>query len=175
MPVQEKVPIGGQLCQDKVSANLLDHEDLQLNQFQLDKLWQLFVHIGKVWGNQTNDSENIKSSWLEFIKAKTSSQPLYTGEYANAVMVVQELEEMYQESAYEKLFLSSNIPDGPPLTRLAHCKTYVVNEFIRVQVVAGGFKGFEAPASLNYKGYVGGSRYNLTPRVRAYPAKKGDQ
>lgn len=174
MPAQPLKTIGGSLCQDKVLSTLLDHEDTQLTQFQLDKLWQLFVRIGEVWGNQQDSSEAIRSSWLEFIRAKTTSQPIYTGEYANAVMVIQELEEMYQENAFEKLFLNHGIPEGPPVTRIAHCKTYVVNEFIRVQIVAGGFKGFNAPSSLNYKGYVGGSRYNLTPRVRSYPDTKGE-
>ncbi len=77
------------------------------------------------------------------------------------------------EDAFRRLFLENGIPDGPPTTRLAHAKTYVIDEFIRVQVVASGFKGFAQPASLNYKGYVGGSRYIETPRVRAYQPKGG--
>ena len=72
------------------------------------------------------------------------------------------------DEAYRQLFLQNGIPAGPPVTRLAHAKRYVIDELIRVQVVAGGFKGFVSPSPANYNGYVGGSRYNRLPRVVAY-------
>ena len=55
------------------------------------------------------------------------------------------------------LFLENDIPEGPPETRLAHAKKFVIDEFIRVNVVASGFKSFAAPDNngKNYKGYLG--------------------
>ena len=169
--------IGGEICHGQVAATLIDHEDKLLSLQERDALWDIFIEIGRLWENLPDDSVNVKSSCLEFIQAKTEYEPSYAGEYANAIAVVQELVQMYgHEEAFERLFLDNGIPDGPPTTRLAHAKRYVIDEFIRVQVVAGGFKGFVQPGSLNYKGYVGGSRYNLTPRVRDYEpdAKSGN-
>jgi hypothetical protein len=166
--------IGGQVCHLQVPATLIDPEDNLLTFREREKLWGIFIEIGQAWENMGDKSANVKSSWLEFIHAKTAQQPSYVGEYANAIAVVQELETMYgREQAFQKLFFDSGIPDGPPTTRLAHAKVYVINEFIRMQVVAGGFKGFVKPTALNYKGYVGGSRYNLESRVRDYePANR---
>lgn len=161
--------IGGQVCQDKVLATLIDPEDHHLTALQKEQLWEIFVEIGRAWQNLDDDSASVKSSWLEFVHAKTSQEPSYVGEYANAIAVVQELIQMYgRGEAFNKLFFANGIPDGPPTTRVAHAKVYVINEFIRMQVVAGGFKGFVQPSALNYKGYIGGSRYNLQARVRAY-------
>jgi len=162
-------PIGGEISHATVAATLLDNEDRLLRQPEIDRLWEIFVEIGRSWGNMKGDSTSIKSSWREFIQAKIDDPPSYVGEYKNCISVVQELVGLYgMEEAFRRLFLDNGIPDGPPTTRLAHAKRYVIDEFIRVQVVAGGFKGFVQPGPLNYNGYVGGSRYNLTPRVRAY-------
>jgi len=161
--------IGGTLSRVAVAATLLDPEAQTLSHADRERLWELFVEIGRCWGNLGDDSASVKSSWLEFIEAKTQSPPSYIGEYRNAVTVLQELVELYgRDKAYALLLLRSGIPDGPPTTRLAHLKRYVVDEFIRVQVVASGFKGFGKPAPLNYRGFVGGSRYNRLPRVTAW-------
>lgn len=161
--------IGGPISHGSVAANLLDHEDAALGPGEIDALWRIFVEIGRCWENLTDDSVSVKSSWREFIHAKTHDSPSYVGEYKNCIAVVQELVAIYgHDDAFQRLFLNNGIPEGPPTTRLAHAKQYVIDEFIRVQVVAGGFKGFVIPSPLNYKGYVGGSRYNLTSRVRAY-------
>lgn len=166
---QQGALIGGTVCHLPVAATLIDPEDSHLTALQKEQLWDIFVEIGHAWQNMDDDSANVKSSWLEFIHAKTHQQPCYVGEYANAIAVVQELVDMYgRERAFEKLFFENGIPEGPPTTRVAHAKKYVIDEFIRVQIVAGGFKGFIQPASLNYKGFIGGSRYNMSARVRAY-------
>ncbi len=166
---QAKSLIGGTVCHCPEASTLIDHEDKVLTKQHHDFLWDVFVEIGRCWGNMENDSASIKSSWREFIVAKTEDEPSYVGEYANAVGVIQELVHMYgRDDAFRRFLLESGVPDGPPTTRLAHAKRYVIDEFIRVQVVAGGFKGFVKPSSLNHKGYVGGSRYNRLPRVRAY-------
>jgi hypothetical protein len=161
--------IGGPISKGAVAATLLDHEDHVLTAAQRESLWEIFVEIGRCWGNFDDDSASIHSSWAEFIEAKTQSPPSYIGEYANAVVVVQELVLMYgKDQAFTQLFLHSGVPDGPPTTRLAHVKRYVIDEFIRVQIVAGGFKGFVTPSPINYNGYIGGSRYNRLSRVTPY-------
>ncbi len=159
-------PIGGDFCHAPLDPRLLPREGQNLTQHERDELWRLFVEIGRCWNNVIHDSANLKSSWLEFVEAKTAQDPNYTAEYSNAVSVVQELIEIYGESnAYTLLFLRNGIPEGPPMTRLAHAKRYVVDEFIRVNIIASGHKSF---GGRNYKGYLGGSRYNRLPRVRAY-------
>ena len=58
------------------------------------------------------------------------------------------------------------------MTRLAHAKRYVINEFIIMQVMASGFKHF---GGKNYAGYVKGSRYNEIPLVREYVPIAGEK
>ena len=61
-------------------------------------------------------------------------------------------------------------------TRLAHAKHFVVDEFIRVQIVAGGFKNFIRPHEtdirpeniVNYNGFIAGSRFNRIKPARSY-------
>lgn len=166
--------IGGEISQDTVVATLLDHEDNLLGSPEIDMLWDIFIEIGRCWDNLPDDSVSVKSSWREFIQTKITDPPNYIGEFKNCLSVVQELIGIYgRENAFRRLFFENGVPDGPPITRLAHAKHYVIDEFIRVQIVAGGFKGFAQPRSLNFKGYVGGSRYNMTPRIRAYQSKTG--
>lgn len=165
----DAAPIGGVICQQQVAATLLDQEDETLTETSKRALWDIFVEIGRCWGNLPDDSISVKSSWLEFVHAKTDDEPSYVGEYVNAIAVMQELIEMYgAEHAFTLLFLRNGIAPSAPTTRLAHAKRYVVDEFIKVQIVAGGFRGFGSPHPLNYAGYIGGSRYNRLPRVRAY-------
>ena len=158
--------LGGEYCNTEVPADLLPGDLQQLTAHELDVLWRLFQSIGRTWKDTRSDSINISSDWREFIHAKTSVAPSYTGEYSNAVSCVSELILMYgEEEAYRKLFLDHGMPNpkAPPLTRVAHLKVYVVNEFIRVQVAKEGFKSWQGS---NYKGYIGGSRFNRKPRAR---------
>lgn len=177
-------PIGGDLSNGKVDATLIDPEDQILTALTREKLWEIFVQIGVAWGNVPENSAGLRSSWLEFIEAKTQQPPSYVGEYANAVAVMQELVEIYgPDQAYSQLFFATGAADGPALTRLAHLKKYVVNEFIRVQITASGFRGFADETMteksifsirrpLNYTGFLRGSRYNERPQARLYkPAK----
>lgn len=163
--------IGGPFCRGVVPAELLDHEDSVLSAATVEGLWNIFVEIGRCWNNLDDDSAGVRSSWLEFIHAKTTQPPSYVGEYCNAVSVVQELQELYGSSAFVLLFLKSGVPEGPPTTRLAHAKRYVVDEFIRMQIVASGFRGFVKPRSYNYNGFIRGSRFNERPRARMYEPK----
>lgn len=175
-PLEEhtKKLIGSDYCKAHLDPRLLVSQGQPLTPYERNRLWEIFQQIGLCWKNlyyKNKDSSNLKSSWLEFIEAKTSNDPSYAGEYSNAVLVVDELIEMYgKEKAYQHLFLRNGIPDGPPTTRLAHAKRYVIDEFIRVNIIASGFKSF---GGKNYKGYVGGSRYNIRARVRDYKPKGG--
>ena len=200
-------------CQAKLDPDLLPSKGRELTQYEREALWRIFQAIGSMWKNLHSsalDSANLKSSWLEFIEAKTHFEPSYVAEYSNAVLVVDELIETYCEGdrsgfstpkgsltggdwekfwkfsrpAFEKLFLDNGIPKNkPPTTRLAHAKRFVIDEFIRVNIVASGFRsfrpdkdvdaaseqaGFDGGPGRNYKGYIGGSRYNLKARVRHY-------
>lgn len=174
MTTEKTNPIGGPVCSEKLPAGLIFAEGQELTHSNKEALWEIFQAIGVNWSNTIWDSNNQRSSWYEMIMAKTQNAPNYTGEYVNAIYVINELKAMYGEGvAYKKLFFESGIDnDAPPTTRLAHCKVYVVNEFIRMQVMAGGFKSwgnkYGGQSALNYKGFLGGTRYNLRPRVRPF-------
>jgi len=166
--------IGGDFCKDPLDATLLPGDGQALTDAERECLWGLFQAIGNAWDDVRNEN-NLRSSWLEFIEAKTTAAPSYAAEYSNAVGVVKELVEIHgAENAYALLFFRSGVsPSEPPLTRLAHAKRYVVDEFIRVNIIASGFKAF---GGRNYKGYIAGSRYNRFPKVRAEkPRTEGDE
>lgn len=166
--------IGGSVCQEKLSASLIFAEGQQLTHQNKEALWELFEAIGENWSNTIYNSNNQRSSWYEMLKAKTENAPNYTGEYVNAIYVLHELYALYgKKEAFYKLFFESGIAhDEPPTTRLAHCKVFVVNEFIRMQITAGGFKSwgtkYGGEQARNYHGFLGGTRYNRVSRVRAY-------
>lgn len=186
--------IGGDICRQPLASQLLAAEPRKLTRAEIDGLWRIFVAIGTVWKNTVFDSGGLKSSWLEFLIAKTMTRPSYVAEYVNALEVVAELIKIYgEQSAFENLFLDNGGPlddKGNPLakslfkdnipikldTRLAHAKHFVVDEFIRVQVVAGGFRNFIQPHeteirpenNVNYNGFIAGSRFNRIKPVRSY-------
>ncbi|NMH89914.1 hypothetical protein [Flavivirga algicola] len=170
----ELTSIGGAVCNETLSAGLIFAEGQSLTHQNKEALWEIFEAIGASWANTIYNSNNQRSSWYEMLKAKTENAPNYAGEYVNAIYVINELKAMYgTEDAYKKLFFESGIDNNaPPTTRLAHCKIYVVNEFIRMQITAGGFKSwgtkYDGEQARNYHGFLGGTRYNRTPRVRAY-------
>jgi hypothetical protein len=162
--------IGGVICKAAVDPGLLPGERQVLTHANREALWEIFKQIAVVWKNVGYDSSNLKSSWLEMLKHKSEQPPSYTGEYINAIHVVNELVRIYgEEWAYRKLFLANGIPPGPPATRLAHAKRYVVDEFITMQVMMSGFKHF---GGKNYHGFVKGSRYNEQALVRQYEPER---
>ena len=160
------VLIGGPFCADQIGPGMIVGEGQRLTDDERDGLWRLFQQIGRTWDCAKHDSLEVRSSWLEFVEAKSTVSPSYTGEYSNAVLVCDELVDVHGDDAYQRLFFGNGIPPGPPMTRLAHTKRFVVDEFMSVQIVASGFKSF---GDLNYKGFVGGSRFNIQARVRTWP------
>ena len=167
METKAAIPmIGGNICKQKTDASMILGDRQVLTHANIEFLWNIFAQIANTWHNVKFNSSNLKSSWLEMIEAKSNIAPSYTGEYVNAIYCVQELIDMYgEEDAFHRLFLANGIPAGPPVTRLAHAKQYVINEFIIMQVMASGFKHF---GGVNYHGYIKGSRYNRMPLVREY-------
>lgn len=186
--------IGGDICRQPLASQLLAADPRKLTRAEIDGLWRIFVAIGTVWKNTIFESGGLKSSWLEFLTAKTMTRPSYVAEYVNAIDVVDELIKIYgEQAAFENLFLDNGQPrdnEGAPLgkpidngassvkldTRLAHAKHFVVDEFIRVQIVAGGFRNFIRPHgteirpenNVNYNGFIAGSRFNRIKPVRPY-------
>lgn len=166
--ISEPILIGGDISRAKIDSGLIPVESNILTELQRDRLWELFIEIGQNWRTRRGayDTANLRSSWLEFIDAKTRYAPSYVGEYVNAAEVLDELIDMYgRDAAYSKLFFESGIAPGSTVTRIGHLKRFVVDEFIRMHITAGGHKSFGGE---NYHGYLGGSRYTRTPRVRAY-------
>ncbi len=164
----DPLTIGGGVSKAQVEPGLIPAESNILTERQRDRLWELLIEIGQNWRTRRGayDTANLRSSWLEFIDAKTSYEPSYVGEYINAAEVLNELIDMYgRDAAYSKLFFESGIEPGSTDTRIGHLKRFVVDEFIRMHITAGGHKSFGGE---NYHGYLGGSRYTRTPRVRAY-------
>lgn len=164
----------GPVCNEVIPEGLIQAENQVLTAIQREFLWELFVQIGHVWGNVKYESSNLKSSWLEMIAAKSNVSPSYTGEYINATYVMQELIDLNGEDAYRKFFLEYKQPNQnitkdhtreALITRIAHAKIFVVNEFIIMQVMGSGFKHF---GGKNYHGYVKGSRYSEQDLVRVY-------
>ena len=73
--------IGGEVCKQRLASQLLPAEPRRLTRAEIDGLWRIFVAIGRVWSNTVHDSAGLKSSWLEFLTAKTMIQPSYVAEY----------------------------------------------------------------------------------------------
>lgn len=170
--------IGGPRCNELIEERFIESDGNQLTDSELEILWGLFVQIGRYWDNATSDSSILKSSWLEFIEAKTTEPrtkedlPSYAGEYRNALIVFAEMQEYYGNDSDElrKMFFTKTeeVEQKTDLEnkRLGHAKTFVVNEFIKVYVVSGGFKSF---AGKNYNGFIKGSRFNEEAPVSVYP------
>jgi hypothetical protein len=183
--------IGGDLCREVLKAGLISSEPRDLLDAELQGLWEIFREIGRHWGNVRDDSAGLHSSWLEFVTQRATTRPSYVGEYANALRVMEELVSKYTyDDAFQKLFFDNGLPTAqggrppPPTTRLAHAKQYVVDEFMKVQIVAGGFKDFVAsdlehrsprPDYIaNHRAFIAGSRFNRIVPVRPYRGPGGE-
>jgi hypothetical protein len=183
--------IGSAFCKEWVPIDLLDLETSP--EFDpvvdIERLWEVFRGINDTWtlvrrprgDGSVADASALRSSWREFVSLRIHQTPSYAGEYANALRVLDDLASLYGDDALTKLLLESGLAYDKagrmagvgerthPNTRLGHAKHYVIDEFISVLVVAGGFRGV---AGWNYKGFLGGSRFNRAARV-VLPANPG--
>ena len=158
------------VCNTPLLPQLLPERDEALTDEEHDLLWELYVAIGVNW--EIADVANQRSSWEEFIREKTTQPPSFVAEYSNAAAVVREVTGLYgSEKGFRMLFFKHGLSEGAPLTKLAHAKTFVIDEFMRIQMLLGGFKSFVAEEDkevANYEGFMGGSRYNRRRTVRPY-------
>lgn len=168
---------------EDVGLGQLPAEPRELAAAEMEQLWELFHAIGEYWKNTTDNSAGQRSSWTEFVMLRATKRPSYVTEYENALKVIDELRAEFGDDAFRTLFQHKLREKDKPLTRMDHAKKFVVDEFIRMQIVAGGFRGFGSDADgknraklrpLNYNGFVRGSRYNRLVQVRAYPPKASD-
>lgn len=166
------------------SPEVFSAEPRELNADEMEQLWELFHAIGTYWENTSDDSAGQRSSWTEFVILRAAERPSYIAEYESALKVIAELQAEFDADAFPTLFQHKLKAKDPCRTRMDHAKRFVVDEFIRMQIVAGGFRGFGSDADgtnrknrrpLNYNGFVRGSRYNRFVQVRHYVPKSSDQ
>jgi hypothetical protein len=153
---------------EKIGDKLLTCKPGKLNEDKNVFLLKVLNHIGRFWQIDSVSSVELGSSFNECIKLKAEQTPSYLEEYENGMLVLQALEQKYgsEEKAFDYLLGEEIIkPNNEPLTRLEHCKLFVINELINLVIVCGGFKTWGAQ---NNKGYIGGSRFRNHPPYRIY-------
>lgn len=155
--------IGGNVSAEAVPAHPIASPPGELGGDELERLWEVFAAIGRVWWPGGGDPLYQRSQWLEFIGVKCGEEPSYRGEYRNALVVLAELKQQHRDDVWDRLFFNHGVPAGPPLTRLAHFRVFVVEEFIKVWLTTGGFRAFGAG---NYNSFVSGSRFAVKPAYR---------
>ncbi len=139
-----------------------------------DALWRLLEEVGNRW-EFSSPSSGTRSSWTEFVALRCEKPPSYLGEYQNALQVVSSLAAMPELADPVGLLFNHQSPKklNDHSTRLDHAKKYVIDEFITVRIVAGGFREFGGKKrAYNYNGFVRGTRYNRVMRIRAYQPDK---
>lgn len=133
---------------------------------EVERLWEIYKTIAATWGETGIDPTLHRSQWLEFLEARTLRDPSYLGEYRSAIRVLDDLTVQHGVRALTWLLLESGVKPGDlPTTLLAHAKRYVVDEFIRVWLAAGGFRAYGAE---NYNGFVSGSRFAVRSPYRKF-------
>jgi hypothetical protein len=149
-----------------------------LSEDQIRLLWRLFTGIAEHW-ELLEDPEDVashrpwdiglmRSRWLDMLEARSSGDPDYRGEYINAVRVFESLVRDLgsEDLAIAKIYGETKVTrPAEATTRIAHAKYFVINDFIKCFMIAGGFRRFVKPAR-NYPGYMGGSRFREWPPVR---------
>jgi hypothetical protein len=136
-------------------------------------LWGLLEEIGKRWKFKA-PSSGARSSWTEFVTLRCETKPSYLEEYRNAQKVVESLTATGSKDAIGDLFNHQAPKLDDKSTRIDHAKKLVIDEFLTVRIVAGGFREFggKYKRAYNYNGFIRGTRYNRVMRVRAYQPEK---
>lgn len=149
-----------------------------LTQAELDRLWLIATAIYTTWELSradeadpfAQDVTHLRSTWTEHVRLRAEPTPAsgltsYVGEYENALNILAELlpENLsdHPAAALQKLlFAKPKAGAGATAlldTPLLHAKHYVVDEFMTVLIVGGGFRQF---GGWNYNGFLGGSRFD---------------
>ena len=154
-----------------------------LTQSELARLWLIATAIYTTWelfraGRAdpfAEDVSHLRSTWTEHVQLRAqptaaSGLASYVGEYENALNILAEL--LPEDStdnpapALQKLLFArprSGAGGAAMLdTPLLHAKHYVVDEFITVLIVGGGFRQF---GGWNYNGFLGGSRFDQVTAI----------
>jgi hypothetical protein len=119
-----------------------------------EAMWQLFVQIGRFWGN-VPDPEPMRSRLHVFLDNRIEVNPLYREFYRMAREVIRGLVEVHgEQKGYEVLFTDPVGLATPPTTALQYTRQFVSNELIALQLSLGGFLAWGAT---NYPGYFGGA------------------
>ena len=69
---------------------LFKSEPGTLTDSERDALWKLFRAIGRIWESTADDSESMRSQWLEFIETRCNEKPSYLLEYQRGVRVLKQ-------------------------------------------------------------------------------------
>ena len=137
------------------STTMYDPEETGiLRREHKDALWHVFSYIGSRW--QTTPFNAVtRTAFTRVLDLKTSRTPSYYMEYISAVQLLDKLalQTGSISSAIAGLFENGDHDDS----QQQHAYTYVVSEFIMLQVARGGFRKW---GYLNYPGYTGGSFNN---------------
>jgi hypothetical protein len=152
-----------------------------LDPSELEGLWQIATAIYATWELNTaeagdpfaQDVTHLRSTWTEHVRLRAQPSAAsrlvsYVGEYENALKIVGDLAVAQPtadlSAALQKLlFAGTQAGSGAPLnTPLLHAKRYVVDEFITVLIVGGGFRQF---GGWNYNGFLGGSRFGQVTAI----------
>jgi hypothetical protein len=153
------------LYDQDVRYHARQHQEPFPDRNTLDRLWSLFVAIGRHW-QICDDPERLRSNFLVFLGNRIKIDVTYADEYESAAAVIEELiAESGEAGAYERLLTDAGANVHPPTTRLARARQRVSNEFIALHMALGGFKAFGA---INYLGYIAGA--NIPGHVPYRPA-----
>ena len=158
---------------------------------ELEGLWKILEAINENWRLFWDETDHppdhslfrIRSSWREFVRLRAdppgpTPEVSYIAEYENAIRVVEELRRADSDCVWKVLFsVDTGGAVAPPgdadvsSADLLHAKTFVLNEFMTVLMVSGGFKHF---GGRNTNGYMAGSRTSRTVSISApfsYPER----
>lgn len=162
---------------EKINAHQLTGVERRLTEDEFSQLWYLFKLIEVAWQFEPI-ADRLRSQWedmmlarcrdIERIEPNTKAPKLisYAAEYVNAANVIAELRNELNETDLIEIIFFSNAE--VILTRLDHMKAFVVDDFIKLYVLSGGFKQFGNGKlkDSNYRAFMKGSRYAETPPVR---------
>jgi hypothetical protein len=132
---------------------------------QQKDMWHIFAHIGQRWQNAA-DSTVTAGRLKGIVDLKTNHTPAYYTEYTSASTLLRQLIGRLGslDAALQHMFTHTGTEGDPQW----HASTYVISEFIQLQVALGGFRKWDY---VNYIGYPGGMFLN--PAHLPYRPYKG--